>query len=670
MKRDPMPAESAPDAPKRVVLDVQGLHTGYGRVPVVHGISLRLHEGEALGVVGHNGMGKTTLLKAIMGQLPATAGRIEIAGVDMTHQPAYTRSRHGVGYVAQGRGILPGLTTHENLRLAWNGDTDETEQEAVERVVGMFPLLQPLLDRRGGTLSGGEQQVLALSRALIPNPWIVLLDEPAEGIQPSIVHQLGQMLSRLRTEHGLAVLIVEQNLDLVLDVATRFAVIEKGRVVQEFGAGESGSREALAAALGLGTVRGVAPPSRPAASLSVPANSFSASPKPAPTPWAASAAHLPSSPPAATHPAPGAIQPTRPAPNPSHEVTMATVKRPTLDQMRHIVGKLHMSMSDAEIAEYLQVMDGTLQAYDRLTQIPDYLPPVRYARTPGYRPGATENPLGAWAVKTEIRGAAYGPLAGKRIVMKDNVCVAGVPMMNGASTLEGYVPDVDATVVTRVLDAGGTIVGKAVCESFCLSGGSHTSQSGPVHNPYRHGYSSGGSSSGCGALVGAGEVEMAIGGDQGGSIRMPGAWCGIYGMKATHGLVPYTGVMPIEATIDHTGPMTATVADNALLLEVIAGADGMDPRQYDVRVDKYTSALARGVAGMRIGVVTEGFGHPASEADVDQKVREAAQRFAALGASVSEISVPMHLDGPASWPPSAVEGRHARATQGSRIGCN
>jgi amidase len=665
MKRDPMPAEGTPETPKRAVLDIQNLRAGYGDVPVLHGISLRLHEGEALGIVGHNGMGKTTLLKAIMGQLPATDGRIEIAGVDMTRQPAYTRSRHGVGYVAQGRGILPGLTTLENLRLAWSGDTDESEQEAVERVVAMFPLLQPLLARRGGTLSGGEQQVLALSRALIPNPWIVLLDEPSEGIQPSIVHQLGQMLNRLRAEHALAVLIVEQNLDLVLDVATRFAVIEKGRVAHEFAAGEAGSREALAAAVGLGTVRGIAPVSRAQRPVAAaPAGSYGSPPS---TPWPAAVS------PIAAQPAPvaTALLPMRPAPNNiAREVTMSTVKRPTLEQMRQIVAGLHMSMSDAEINEYIAVMDGTMQAYDRLTQIPDFLPPVRYARTPGYRPSAAENPLGAWAVKTEIRGAAYGPLAGKRIVLKDNICLAGVPMMNGASTLEGYTPDIDATLVTRILDAGGTIVGKAHCEYFCLSGGSHTSASGPVHNPYRHGYSSGGSSSGCGALVGAGEVEMAIGGDQGGSIRMPSCWCGIYGMKATHGLVPYTGVMPIEATIDHTGPMTATVADNALLLEVIAGADGMDPRQYDVRVDKYTSALARGVAGMRIGVVTEGFGHPSSEPDVDQKVREAAQRFASLGATVQEVSIPMHLDGPAIWTPIALEGLQAQMMRGNGMGFN
>jgi amidase len=349
---------------------------------------------------------------------------------------------------------------------------------------------------------------------------------------------------------------------------------------------------------------------------------------------------------------------------------MATVKRPTLDQMKEIVASLHMSMSEREIAEYLEVMEGTLQAYDRLTQLPDNLPPVRYPRTPGYRPAPSENPLNAWAVKSEVRGAPYGPLSGKRVVLKDNVCLAGVPMMNGASTLEGYVPDVDATVVTRILDAGGTIVGKSHCEYFCLSGGSHTSATGPVHNPYKYGYSAGGSSSGSGALVGSGEVELAIGGDQGGSIRMPSCWSGCYGMKATHGLVPYTGVMPIEATIDHTGPMSATVADNALLLEVIAGADGLDPRQYNVRVDKYTTALGRGVAGLRIGVLNEGFARAESEPDVDQKVREAAERLRSLGASVENVSIPMHLDGPAIWIPIALEGLQAQMMAGNGMGFN
>ncbi|HEU5295177.1 MAG TPA: amidase [Burkholderiaceae bacterium] len=349
---------------------------------------------------------------------------------------------------------------------------------------------------------------------------------------------------------------------------------------------------------------------------------------------------------------------------------MTMVKRPTIQQLQEIVRSLHMSMSEREIGEYLDVLEGTMQAYDRVEALPDYLPEVRYPRTPGTRPSPSENPLGAWYVKSEVKGAPYGPLAGKRVVLKDNICLAGVPMMNGASTLEGYVPDVDATVVTRILDAGGTIVGKAHCEYFCLSGGSHTSASGPVHNPYKIGYSAGGSSSGCAALVGGGEVELAIGGDQGGSIRMPASFSGCYGMKATHGLVPYTGVMPIEATIDHTGPITTTVADNALLLEAIAGPDGLDPRQYNVRVDKYTAALGRGVAGLRIGVLTEGFRHPVSEPDVDQKVRQAAERFRALGAIVEEISIPMHLDGPAIWTPIALEGLQAQMMHGNGMGFN
>ena len=666
-------ATAAVDSPEhsagtsRVLLDVHDVRAGYGRVPVLHGVSFQLAEGEALGIVGHNGMGKTTLLKTIVGLLPATGGRITLDGTDVTREPAHARSRRGLAYVPQGRGILPGLSTHDNLRIAWTGDSQESEQEAVDRCLALFPRLTPLLGRRGDALSGGEQQILALARALVPNPWIVLLDEPSEGVQPSIVQEIGRILARLKTEARLAIVIVEQNLDLVLDVATRIAVLERGRIEREFSPDEVGAGTALVDALGLGSVRMT--------------RSAQAEPRPVPTAGSRPAAVPPAPIRSAPPPLPAApVQRAAPPVSPTKitagnapaaaGVSMTSVKRPTLDQMRDIVTSLHMSMSDREIAEYMEVMEGTFKAYDRLQQLPDNLPPVRYPRTPGYRPGAAENPLNAWAVKSEVRGAAYGPLAGKRIVLKDNVCLAGVPMMNGASTLEGYVPDVDATIVTRILDAGGTIVGKAHCEYFCLSGGSHTSALGPVHNPYKYGYAAGGSSSGSGALVGAGEVEMAIGGDQGGSIRMPACWSGCYGMKPTHGLVPYTGVMPIEATIDHTGPMTATVADNALLLEVIAGADGLDPRQYDVRVDKYTAALGRGVAGMRIGVVTESFGHPSSEPDVDQKVRQGAERLRSLGATVEEVSIPMHLDGPAIWSAIALEGLEMQMMHGNGMGFN
>ncbi len=209
---------------------------------------------------------------------------------------------------------------------------------------------------------------------------------------------------------------------------------------------------------------------------------------------------------------------------------------------------------------------------------------VKYPRTPGYRPGPEENKYNAWYYKSSVKGAREGKLKGKTVVLKDNIMLAGVPMMNGAASLEGYVPDFDATVVTRILDAGGEIVGKAHCECFCLSGGSHTNATGAVHNPRKMGYSAGGSSSGSAALVAAGEVDMAFGGDQGGSIRMPSSFCGVYGLKPTWALVPYTGIMPIEIFIDHTGPMTSSVADNAPLLEVIAGEDGYDPRIKAPRV--------------------------------------------------------------------------------------
>src|SRR3989475_3328361 len=243
-------------------------------------------------------------------------------------------------------------------------------------------------------------------------------------------------------------------------------------------------------------------------------------------------------------------------------------------------------------------------------------------------------------------------------------------MRNGGSTLEGYVPDVDATIVTRILDAGGIIAGKVHCEYFCFSGGSHTSAAGPVHNPRKMGFSAGGSSSGSAAVVAAGEVPLAIGGDQGGSIRIPAAYCGIYGMKATHGLVPYTGVMPIELTLDHTGPMSATVADNALLLKVLAGPDGLDPRQVGVKVDTYTRALTGDATALRIGVIKEGFGLPNSESVVDALVRKGGERFKELGSIVEEVSIPMHLLGPAIWTPIAVEGATWQMMNGNGYGFN
>jgi amidase len=170
------------------------------------------------------------------------------------------------------------------------------------------------------------------------------------------------------------------------------------------------------------------------------------------------------------------------------------------------------------------------------------------------------------------------------------------------------------------------------------------------------GFSAGGSSSGSAALVAAGEVDMAIGGDQGGSIRMPASYCGVYGMKPTWGLVPYTGIMPIEIFVDHTGPMTNSVADNALLLEVIAGDDGYDPRIKAPQVHPYSQALGRGAKDLKIAILKEGFGHTTSERAVDEKVRAGAKRLASLGARVEEVSIPMHLAGAAIWTPIGIEG--------------
>jgi len=171
------------------------------------------------------------------------------------------------------------------------------------------------------------------------------------------------------------------------------------------------------------------------------------------------------------------------------------VQIPSPEQMREVASRCGLSLSSADAESFRQLFTGYVEAYNAVDAMPDEVPAVRYPRTPGYRPGPEENRHNAWYRKTSVKGAPSGKLKGKRVAVKDNIMLAGVPMMNGASTLEGYVPDFDATVVSRILDEGGEIIGKTHCEYFCLSGGSHTNATGPVHNPHRMGYSAGGSSS-------------------------------------------------------------------------------------------------------------------------------------------------------------------------------
>ncbi len=318
---------------------------------------------------------------------------------------------------------------------------------------------------------------------------------------------------------------------------------------------------------------------------------------------------------------------------------------PDSNELTRIAGELDLPLAEEEAAEFLKYLQGFEEGYRYLEQ-PAGLPAGNDQREYHWS-NKEDNSCNAWYVKCSIKESDNGPLEGKKIAVKDNIFVAGLPFSAGASVLKDFVADYDATTVRRILEAGAEIVGKSNCEYFCLSGGSCTSHAGVVDNPRKKGYSTGGSSSGSAALVAANEVDMALGTDQGGSVRIPSSWSGCYGMKATMGVVPYTGGMPIETSIDYIGPMTSCVEDNALLLEVLSGFN--ESPGWNVHAKKYTDSLGRGVKGLKIGVLREGFGHPLSEDEVDSCVRQAAGQLASMGATVEEISVPMHLSGLGIW---------------------
>lgn len=213
------------------MMRLRDVFSGYGRIEVLRGVSLEVETGSCVGILGHNGMGKTTLLKTVMGLVPCKEGTIELDGRAIERLPTHVRSRAGLGYVPQGRQIFPGLSVQENLHFA--AIASRVPSSAVSEVLDEFPELTRLLDRRGATLSGGEQQLLAVGRALCGRPRMLLLDEPTEGIQPSIVAAMIERIGELRERLGLTLLLVEQNLDFIRALADRALLIQRGRIVRE-----------------------------------------------------------------------------------------------------------------------------------------------------------------------------------------------------------------------------------------------------------------------------------------------------------------------------------------------------------------------------------------------------------------------------------------------------
>jgi amidase len=323
------------------------------------------------------------------------------------------------------------------------------------------------------------------------------------------------------------------------------------------------------------------------------------------------------------------------------------LKPPDEKDVREFARAHQLELSDAEASALSTAIAALAPAIDSIDAIPGEPQPsvARYRdRSASGRPSRAEDPLNAVVRRCRVKGAAAGKLAGRRIGLKDSVCVAGIPASGGSHVLQGYTPDLDATIVGRMLDAGAEIVAMLNMDDFALSGDGRTSAYGATLNPHDPAYCSGGSSSGSAAALYYDWVDITIGTDQGGSIRIPSSWSGTVGLKPTYGLVPYTGVMSIDPSLDHVGPMARNVRDVALMLEVIAGKDPLDQRQREVPLQPYTEKLDGGVAGLKLAVVREGFEHPGAQSDVNQGVRRAVETLTQLGARAEEVSIPAHRE--------------------------
>ena len=326
------------------------------------------------------------------------------------------------------------------------------------------------------------------------------------------------------------------------------------------------------------------------------------------------------------------------------------IRRPDGEGLKSLAREWGIDLSVSEVSEYLDLADYMLAIVDGLE--PDLVWSEHVSsRDPGGPLSADDDPLNAivrrFSVKADNPSGSL--LAGKRIAVKDNISVAGVPLTAGTKMLDDYIPSLDSTVVARILDQGGEIVASTNMDFLSCSAGGESSSYGPIRNPIDPTKAAGGSSSGSAASLHYPWIDISLGCDQGGSIRLPSSWCGVIGLKPTHGLVPYTGIVGLDHSLDFCGPMGRNISDVAALLQTIAGLDGNDPRQGKVAPSDYVGAVRdapRDFTGVRVGLIKE-----ALSADVGTTpgMIEATNRFVAklrdLGALVTEISVPEHLLG-------------------------